>query len=237
MEWIYIGEYYHIKAKEIPLDCKFGVTNDLRAREYSLNRTNSPINYRMVKAWRVPDNMKREQLEILISIVFSEQKYEGCEWYDVDLGTFYDKIINLFDQLNKMTGGNYFNLEEEDLKGKGYIEETIEEIIEKRSTWTNLNITIDHLTIAGEKAKDRFFNFIKYLLDNNIKDMSTLSSDFTNILKRNLSDYPRWAQNQLVLIDGFYLDCHNSTNAKKKTIDKISSKYDLNVICEVISQK
>ena len=191
----------------------------------------------MVKAWKVPNNMKREDLEILVSIVFSEQKYEGCEWYDVDLEAFYDKIMDLFDQLNRMTGGNYFNLEEEDLKGKGYIEETIEEIIEKRSASSNLNISINNTTIAGDRAKDRFSNFIKYLIDNGIKDMPTLSSDFTNILKKNISEYPQYSQNQLSFIDGYYLNCHSSTYEKKRIIDKISSKYNLNVICQVVNQK
>lgn len=237
MDWIYIGEYYHIKEKEIPLDCKFGVTNDLSSREYSLSRTKSPINYRMVKAWRVPDNMKREDIENLISIVFSEQKYDGYEWYDIDLETFYDKIISIFDQLKRMTGGDYFNLEEEDLVSKGYTDETIEEIIEKRATYTNLNITIDNVIITGERAKDRFSNFIKYLLDNNIKDISTLSVDFTNILKKNISEYSQYAQNQLSFIDGYYLNCHNSTYEKKRIIDKISSKYNLGVICDIVSQK
>jgi hypothetical protein len=136
-----------------------------------------------------------------------------------------------------MTGGNYFNLEEEDLVSKGYTDETIEEIIEKRATYTNLNITIDNVIITGEGARDRFTNFIKYLLDNNIKDISTLSVDFTNILKKNISEYPQYSQNQLSFIDGYYLNCHNGTYEKKRIIDKISSKYNLGVICDIVSQK
>ncbi len=34
-QYVYIGQYYHIKNKELPLDLKFGVTNNLTQREYS----------------------------------------------------------------------------------------------------------------------------------------------------------------------------------------------------------
>lgn len=234
MNWIYIGEYYHIANKEMPSDCKFGVTDDLTKREYSLNRTKSPINYRMVKAWRVPDNMKREDVEVLISIAFSEQKYDGCEWYNVELEEFYTKILTLFDHLRKMTNNSYFNFVEEDLKSKGIIQETFEEIIEKRSAWTNLEITIDDITISGIKAKDRFFNFIKWIVDNNKVDINNLSNDFSGILKKNLEDFAEYKRIQSNTIYGFYLDCHSGTIEKKNIIDRISDKYGLGVICNVV---
>ena len=71
-QYVYIGQYYHIKNKELPLDFKFGVTDNLDKREYSLGRTKSPIKYMILKAWEIPINVSRERVEKLIATIFSE---------------------------------------------------------------------------------------------------------------------------------------------------------------------
>jgi hypothetical protein len=54
-----------IKNKDLPLDFKFGVTENLNQRENSLSKTKSPIKYMILKAWEIPYNAKREKVENL----------------------------------------------------------------------------------------------------------------------------------------------------------------------------
>jgi hypothetical protein len=38
----------------------------------------------ILKAWEIPANVSREKVEKLIATIFSEYKYDGCEWYYID---------------------------------------------------------------------------------------------------------------------------------------------------------
>ena len=68
-QYVYIGQYYHIRNKELPVDYKFGVTTNLNQRERELSRTNSPIKYMIINAWEIPSNIIREKVENIIEYI------------------------------------------------------------------------------------------------------------------------------------------------------------------------
>lgn len=117
-QYVYIGQYYHIRNKELPVDYKFGVTTNLNQRERELSRTNSPIKYMIINAWEIPSNIIREKVENIIELIFNDSKYPGCEWYDIDGETFKIKIKKLFEILTDMVEDNNFAFTEVDLSNK-----------------------------------------------------------------------------------------------------------------------
>ena len=78
--YVYIGEYYHVKGKNLDLyEIKIGTTKDLKKREYQLNDTKSPIGYRLILAWEVgEDYVKHERGIHAILDIFN---VEG-EWFE-----------------------------------------------------------------------------------------------------------------------------------------------------------
>jgi hypothetical protein len=227
-QYVYIGQYYHIKDKELPFDYKFGVTDNLREREYSLGRTNSPIKYMILKAWELPYNIKREKVEKLISIVFDDAKYDGCEWYDIDLETFQTKITDLFLTIDEMVDGIDFKFEEVEISVDDTYDDMMQKNIRKRSAWTNLDIKIDDVSFSAQSAKDGFSNAIKEVI-NRVSTVQ-LALDFPNIFKKNHSDFAKYKydKNSLVNINNYYLDTYNNTNIKKSNLEQIFEKYKIN---------
>ena len=231
-QYVYIGQYYHIKNKELPLDFKFGVTDNLNQREYSLGRTKSTIKYMILKAWEIPSNVSREKVEKLISTIFSDYKYDGCEWYDIDGDIFQSKISALFQIITEMIQDGDFNFVEIDLNIDDNITTKVEREFEKeirtgkRLPWTNLSIEIDGEIINGDSAKESFSNaFIKILEK---IDPVTVSLDFNRIFKENKEDYAEYKQNQCQKIGDFYLDCQSSTKEKMKQLKEVFKKYKIN---------
>jgi hypothetical protein len=236
-QYVYIGQYYHIKNKELPLDFKFGVTDNLNQREYSLGRTKSPIKYMILKAWEIPSNVSREKVEKLIATIFSEYKYDGCEWYDIDGDVFQNKITALFQIISEMISDGEFNFTEIDLNTKedsSKVEVEIEKEIRtgKKSPWTNLKIEVDGVDISGDSAKNGFVNAFNKVIET-INPVQ-LSVDFNKIFKENKEDYPDYKQNQCSEINGFYLDTQSSTKEKMRQISDVFSKYNIIGKVEVI---
>jgi hypothetical protein len=235
-QFVYIGQYYHIKNKELPLDYKFGVTDNLDQREYSLGRTKSPIKYMILKAWELPINVKSEKVEKLIETIFSEQKYDGCEWYDIDGDLFKDKISSLFHIISDMVSDVDFSFTEVSLdESEGdVIEKEIEKEIRtgKKSPWTNLKIEIDGIDISEDSAKKGFVKTIQKILENT--SLVDFSIDFNKIFKSNKNDYAEYKQNQAEEINGFYLDTQSSTKEKYKILNDIFNKYKINGKVEII---
>jgi hypothetical protein len=232
-QFVYIGQYYHIKDKELPLDYKFGVTDDLSRREYSLGRTKSPIKYMILKAWEIPSNVKREIVEKLIATIFEEYKYDGCEWYDIDGDTFQNKIASLFSIISDMVTDGDFNFKEVEIDdhNKDEVEKEIEkEIRTGRAASTNLYIQIDDIDLSGESAKDGFINAINHILTKVAPTQFLI--DFSRIFKQNSDDYPDWVKS-IEKIGNFYIDTHSSTNKKKRPLDDIIRKYNLNGKIEI----
>jgi len=224
-QYVYIGQYYHIKNKQLPLDFKFGVTDNLDTREYSLGRTKSPIKYMILKAWELPSNVKREKVEKLIATIFDESKYEGCEWYDIDGVIFQDKITQLFSILTDMFDDENIVFNEINFTETEEIESKIEtEIRErKRQPWTNLAINIDNIDLSADNAKDGYLNAIKYIFTK-INEI-TVALDFNNIIKTKSDDFASYKRSEKV--GSFYIDTHSSTQTKKSILDYMIEKYQL----------
>jgi len=236
-QYVYIGQYYHIKNKELPLDFKFGVTDSINQREYSLGRTKSPIKYMILKAWEIPSNINREKVEKFIATVFSEYKYDGCEWYDIDGELFKSKISALFQIMSNFENDNTFNFIEIDLNTSGNsskVEVEIEKEIRtgKKLPWTNLKIEIDGVDISGDSAKNGFVNAFKKIIET--VNPIQLSVDFNRIFKENKEDYPDYKQNQCSEINGFYLDCQSSTKEKMRQLMEVFERYNISGKVEVI---
>lgn len=229
-QYVYIGQYYHIKNKELPLDFKFGVTDDLDQREYSLGRTKSPIKYMILKAWELPSNVKREKVEKMIALVFDEHKYDGCEWYDIDGETFQGKIKELFEIISDMIDDVDFTFIEVDLDKNSdgdVVEKEIEKEIRtgKKAPWTNLEVNIEDNLIKCDSAKLTYGKAIEEILK--LVDPVQFSIDFPRIFKLKKEDYPEYKRNQCIKIGEFYLDSNTSTSQKKRDICSVFSKYGI----------
>jgi hypothetical protein len=230
-QYVYIGQYYHLKNKELPLDFKFGVTDNLNQREYSLGRTKSPIKYMLLRAWELPTNVKREKVEKLISTIFDEHQYDGCEWYDIDGDVFQDKITSLFEVISDMVDDIKFSFTEVNLDrvpttSKDIIEKEIESEIRqgKRMPWSNLKVEIEGVDCTGENARTGFINFVKKVIEK-IGDIK-VASDFSDILKSDPNLFPTYTRGTENL-GNFYLRTHCSSQSKKTILIKMIDKYSL----------
>ena len=226
-QYVYIGKYYHIGGKELPSDYKFGVTENLDQREYSLSRTKSPIKYMIVRAWEIPITQNREMVEKLISVVFGESKYDGCEWYDIDLETFDGKISSMFKILSTMTQNGEFSFQEVNLESESTspVEKELENEIRVKASRLPLFVEIDGIEISGDNAKSVFVESIKFISSK--VDLVEMALSFPKLLKTNPQDFPDYKQSQLEKINDFYLDCHSSTTLKRDILNKILEKYSI----------
>lgn len=218
----------------MPEDYKFGVTNNLSNREFQLNRTNSPIGYVIVKAWQVPDNIKREDVELIIENIFSDQKYTNCEWYDVNLEYFINKIKAHFELLKKITSNKYFNFVEvnlDNVEGQNDAEQKQER---KKSPATTLDIQIEGNNIEGFTAKEKLGKFFNWVINNNYIDIEKLKEDYSRI-KDSVDDMPEYVKNRYISLDnGLYLDSNSSTIDKYNIINKIITEYNLDASCVIL---
>ena len=227
-QYVYIGQYYHIKNKDLPLDFKFGVTDNLKNREYSLGRTKSPIKYVILRAWELPSNVKRETVEKLIELYFSENKYEGCEWYDIDGDTFQEKISLLFSTLTDMVKDESFSFIEVDLNpiDENNTEDLIDNEIRKRNKSTNLKIVLNGIDISQPKAVDGYREFVKTI--------------FTGFGSKLLVDFPEIVSSTQIPyttpLDGtnLFLKTEVDTKNKRLYITKIIQKYSLKCTVDLI---
>jgi len=82
--YIYLGEHYDIMGRELNIsDKKIGKSIDPITREYSLNRTKSPIGYRIINVYRV-DNM--DKVERMLHSILDSRRTHG-EWFKDDEDT------------------------------------------------------------------------------------------------------------------------------------------------------
>lgn len=220
----------------MPEDYKFGVTNNLSNREFQLNRTNSPIRYVIVKAWKVPDNIKREDVELLIENIFSDQKYNNCEWYDIELDKFISKITAHFDMLRKMTSGQYFNFVEIDLDNVEGQNEPDQKQERRKSAKLDMEIKIEGQTVEGFTVKEKLGKFINWTLNSNNVDFEKLKNDYSRIIKDNIEDIPGYARSgRYILLDnGYYLNANSDTPEKCNMINKIITEYNLDASCVIL---
>jgi hypothetical protein len=236
-QYVYIGRYYHIKNKELPFDYKFGVTDNLDQREFSLGRTKSPIKYMILKAWEIPSNVAREKVEKLIANIFAEYKYDGCEWYDVDGDLFQSKITHLFQIISDMVLDGNFVFTEVNLEEGSKTEDVIEKEIEKeirsgKAEWTTLKIKIGDMNISSNKAKSCLIEFIQFIFTK--VEPVQFALDYPNLLKTSKDNFPDYKKNQAVSIGEFWFDTHSSTQEKKRIISDIMNFYSIDGSVDII---
>jgi hypothetical protein len=104
--YVYLGEHYDVLGREIAIsDKKIGLSVNPISRENQLNRTKSPIGYRIISVYKVEDMNKVEKM--LHSILDSRRVYG--EWFRDDEDTLTSEFINFM----VAYGGEYYNMDEE----------------------------------------------------------------------------------------------------------------------------
>lgn len=89
--YVYLGELYDITGRELNIgDKKIGITKDPLQREGVLNRTKSPIGYRIISCYRV-DNM--ELVERLLHAILDSRRTNG-EWFRDEEDTLTGEFTN-----------------------------------------------------------------------------------------------------------------------------------------------
>jgi hypothetical protein len=186
----------------------------------------------IVRAWEIPTTQNREMVEKLISVVFGESKYDGCEWYDIDLETFDGKISSMFKILSTMTQNGEFSFHEVNLESESTspVEKELENEIRVKTSRLPLSVEMDGIVINGDNAKTVFVESINFISSK--VDLVEMALSFPKLLKTNPQDFPDYKQNQLEKIGEFYLDCHSSTTLKGDILNKILEKYSISGIAK-----
>jgi hypothetical protein len=103
--YIYLGELYDVLGRELSIgDKKIGLSAQPLNREYQLNRTKSPIGYKIISAFKV-DNMYK--VEKMLHSILDSRRVFG-EWFKDDEDTLTGEFVNFLIAY----GGEIFNLEE-----------------------------------------------------------------------------------------------------------------------------
>jgi hypothetical protein len=103
--YIYLGEYYDLLGRELDTtDKKIGKTISLTQREYQLNRTKSPIGYKIISGYKVDD---MDKVEKLLHAILDGRRLVG-EWFKDDEDTLTSEFINFMN----IYGGEYVNMDE-----------------------------------------------------------------------------------------------------------------------------
>jgi hypothetical protein len=88
--YIYIGEHYDVLERKVGIsDKKIGQSIDPVSRENSLNRTKSPVGYRILEVFFV-DNM--DKVENLLHAILNSRNTEG-EWFRDDEDTLVSEFV------------------------------------------------------------------------------------------------------------------------------------------------
>lgn len=103
--FIYLGEHYDVLGRDIGItDKKIGLSTTPITREQQLNRTKSPIGYRIISVYKV-DDMNR--VEKMLHAILDSRRVYG-EWFKDDEDTLTSEFINFMNAY----GGEFFNMEE-----------------------------------------------------------------------------------------------------------------------------
>jgi hypothetical protein len=103
--FIYLGEYYDVLGRELDAtDKKIGKTISLTQREYQLNRTKSPIGYKIIMGYLVDD---MDKVEKLLHAILDSRRLVG-EWFKDDEDTLTGEFINFMN----IYGGQQINLDQ-----------------------------------------------------------------------------------------------------------------------------
>lgn len=89
--YIYLGEHYDVLGRDLNnTDKKIGLSEQVLIREYQLNRTKSPIGYRIIVAFKV-DNMNK--VEKMLHSILDSRRVHG-EWFSDESDTLTSEFIN-----------------------------------------------------------------------------------------------------------------------------------------------
>jgi hypothetical protein len=107
--YIYLGEYYDLMGREFPLsDKKIGKSINPVDRENQLNRTKSPIGYKIITVFKV-DQM--DKVEKMLHAILDSRRLHG-EWFKDDEDTLTGEFIN-FMNIYGATSAQLTDLKEE----------------------------------------------------------------------------------------------------------------------------
>ena len=107
--YVYLGELYDVMGRTMDInDKKIGLSINPIQRENQLNRTKSPVGYRVVTVFKVDDMNKVEKM--LHSILDSRRTYG--EWFKDDEDTLTGEFINFMNAY----GAVHFDIVEEKSK-------------------------------------------------------------------------------------------------------------------------
>ena len=103
--YIYLGEHYDILGRELTIsDKKIGLSINPVAREYQLNRTKSPVGYRIISVYKVDDVNKVEKM---LHAILDSRRVHG-EWFMDEEDTLTGEFINFM----VAYGAEHYNIKE-----------------------------------------------------------------------------------------------------------------------------
>lgn len=103
--YIYLGELYDVLGRELTIsDKKIGLSAQPLNREYQLNRTKSPVGYKIISAFKV-DNMYK--VEKMLHAILDSRRVFG-EWFKDDEDTLTGEFVNFMIAY----GAEIFNMKE-----------------------------------------------------------------------------------------------------------------------------
>ena len=111
--YIYLGELYDVMGRTMDInDKKIGLSVNPIQRENQLNRTKSPVGYKVVVAYKV-DNMSK--VEKMLHSILDSRRSHG-EWFKDDEDTLTGEFINF---MNVYGAEVYDIIEEKESRGVG----------------------------------------------------------------------------------------------------------------------
>lgn len=103
--YVYLGEHYDVLGRDISItDKKIGLSINPISRENQLNRTKSPIGYRIISVYKVDD---MDKVEKMLHAILDSRRVYG-EWFKDGEDTLTSEFINFM----VAYGGEVFNIEE-----------------------------------------------------------------------------------------------------------------------------
>lgn len=120
--YIYLGEMYDIMGRTMDInDKKIGLSINPVQRENQLNRTKSPVGYRVVSVFKV-DDMNR--VEKMLHSILDSRRTHG-EWFKDDEDTLTGEFINFMNAY----GAEHYNIEEEKEKVSSEVDNRLLELV------------------------------------------------------------------------------------------------------------
>lgn len=124
--YIYLGEYYDVLGRELDTtDKKIGKTISLTQREYQLNRTKSPIGYKIISAYMVDD---MDKVEKLLHAILDSRRLVG-EWFSDEGDTLTGEFINFMN----IYGSTQMNMDQiKEQRVSGFTDDSLVRVMDDR---------------------------------------------------------------------------------------------------------